>query len=157
MSEHYTLKSGVILDAKIEKKVKKIADKYYELTGKGIVVTSGTRSSSSQASAMYGKLSGGDKLTVYKDQKSAKEILNTYDAGVKAGKSKAEIIADIRDDLDNQIKKEKYISKHLKRGAVDVRSRDMSESDKTNFKKAAAGIAFTVILEATPPHFHLQF
>jgi hypothetical protein len=33
----------------------------------------------------------------------------------------------------------------------------MSESDKTKFKKAAAGIASTVILETTPPHFHLQF
>ena len=157
MVEHYTLKSGVAVDSKIEKKVKKIADKYYALTKKDIVVTSGARSSSSQASAMYGKVSGGDKLTVYKDQRSAKEIINTYDAGIKAKKSKAEIIADIKDDIDEQIKKGTYISKHLKKGAIDVRSRDMSESDKTNFKKAAAGIALTVILETTPPHFHLQF
>ncbi len=59
--------------------------------------------------------------------------------------------------INEQIKKGKYISKHLKKGAVDVRSRDMTESDKTFFKKAAAGIALIVILEATPPHFHLQF
>lgn len=157
MAEHYSLKSGVILDADIEKKVKKIADKYYNLSKKDIVVTSGTRSSSSQASAMYGKTSGGDKLSVYKDKTSAKEILNTYDAGVKAKKTKAEIIADIKDDIDEQIKKGKYISRHLKKGAVDVRSRDMSESDKTNFKSAASGIASSVILETTPPHFHLQF
>lgn len=52
MVEHYTLKSGVALDSKIEKKVKKIADKYYALTKKDIVVTSGARSSSSQASAL---------------------------------------------------------------------------------------------------------
>ena len=157
MAENYTLKSGVILDVEVEKKVKKIADKYHKLTKKGIVITSGTRSSNSQASAMYGKVSGGDKLTVYKDQTSAKEVLNTYDAGVKAKKSKAEIVADIKDDIDEQIKNKKYISKHLKKGAVDVRSRDMSESDKTNFRKAAAGIASIVILETTPPHFHLQF
>jgi len=157
MAEHYSLKSGVTLDAEIEKKVKKIADKYFNLTKKDIVITSGTRSSSSQASAMYGKTSGGDKLVVYKDQTSAKEILNAYDAGVKAKKSKAEIIADIKDEIDEQIKNGNYISKHLKKGAVDVRSRNMSESDKTNFKKAAAGVASTVILETTPPHFHLQF
>ena len=157
MAEHYTLKSGVTLDKDIEKKVKKIADKYYELAKKDIVVTSGTRSSNSQASAMYGKASGGDELTVYKDKASAKVILNTYDAGVKAKKSKSEIIADIRDDIDEQIKKGKYISKHLKKGAVDVRSRDMSESGKTDLKKAAAGIASGIILETTPPHFHLQF
>lgn len=157
MAEHYTLKSGVVLDTDIEKKVKKIADKYYKLTKKDIVVTSGTRTSSSQASAMYGKVSGGDKLTVYKDQTTAKKVLNAYDAGTKKGKTKKEIIADIKDEIDEQMKKGNFISKHLKKGAVDVRSRDMSESDKTSFKKAAAGIATTVILETTPPHFHLQF
>lgn len=57
------------------------------------------------------------------------------------------------------MKKGKYISKHMKKGAVDVRVKGMSETDKTNFKKAAAGIALTIILETTPPHFHfhLQF
>ncbi len=157
MSEHYSLKAGVTLDSEIEKKVKKIADAYYNLSKKDIVITSGTRSTQSQASAMYGKASGGDKLTVYRDQKSAKEILNAYDAGIKAKKSKDEIIADMKDTLDEQVKDKKYISKHLKKGAVDVRSRDMTETDKTNFKKAAKGIASTVILETVPPHFHLQF
>lgn len=157
MSEHYSLKTGVTLDAGIEKKVKKIADAYHKLSKKDIVITSGTRSTKSQASAMYGKTSGGDKLTVYKDQMSAKAILNTYDAGVKAKKSKAEIIDDIKDRLDEQVKKGKYISKHLKKGAVDVRSRNMTASDKTNFKKAAAGVASAIILETVPPHFHLQF
>lgn len=157
MAEHYTLKSGVVLDASIEKKVKKIADAYYKLSKKDIVVTSGTRSASSQASAMYGKTSGGDKLTIYKDKSSAKNILNAYDAGVKAGKTKAEITADIKDEIDDQIKNGKYISKHLKKGAVDVRSRDMTATEKTHFKTAAAGIASTIILETTPPHFHIQF
>lgn len=100
MTEYYTLKTGVTLDAGIEKKVKKIADKYYKLSKKDFVVTSGTRDSSSQANAMYGKTSKGDKLTVYKDQTSAKQVLNTYDTGVKAKKSKSEIIADIRNELD---------------------------------------------------------
>lgn len=157
MSEHYSLKSGVILSTDIKEKVKKIADEYYKLSKKDIVITSGTRSTESQAAAMYGKASGGDKLSVYKDQASAKEVLNAYDAGVKAKKTKTEIISDIKDKLDDQAKNGKYISKHLKKGAVDVRSRDMTETEKTNFKKAAAGIATTVILETVPPHFHLQF
>ena len=157
MAENYTLKAGVQLDQEIEKKVKKIADKYYELSKKGIVITSGTRSSLSQAKAMYGKLSGGDKLTVYKDQKTAKAILATYNTSLGEKKADKEIIQNIQEKIDEQIKKGKYISKHLKKGAVDVRSRDMSATDKANFKKAAAGIALTVILETVPPHFHLQF
>ncbi len=157
MSDHYSLKSGVTLDSEIEKKVKKIADAYYKLSEKDIVVTSGTRSTQSQASAMYGKTSGGDKLSVYRDQVSAKQILDAYNAGVKTKKTKDQIISDMKDKLDEQVKNKKYISKHLKKGAVDIRSRDMTEKDKTNFKKAASGIASTVILETVPPHFHLQF
>ncbi|WP_435275939.1 hypothetical protein ACMAZF_02605 [Psychrobium sp. nBUS_13] len=81
MSKHYALKLGVLLDSDVENKVKKIADKYFKLSNKDIVITSGTRTTQSQASAMYGKTSGGDKLTVYKDQTSAKEILSVYEAG----------------------------------------------------------------------------
>jgi len=157
MAEHYTLKAGVILDVTIEKKVKIIADKYYKLTNKDIVITSGTRSSNSQAAAMYGKLVGGDKLTVYKDKKTAKDILNSYSSAVSSKKSKSDIISDIQDKIDEQIKNNKYISKHLKKGAVDIRSRNMTATDKTNFKKAASGVAKTIILETVPPHFHIQF
>ncbi len=56
-----------------------------------------------------------------------------------------------------QMKKGKYISKHLNVGAVDVRSRDMSAKEKEAFKKSAKKHAKTVILEITPPHWHLQF
>jgi hypothetical protein len=157
MAEHYKLKSGVILDADIEKKIKLIADKYYLLSKKSIVITSGTRTAKSQASAMYGKMSGGDKLSVYRDQKTAKDILNAYSTAVSLKKSKSETISEIQDKIDEQVKNKKYISKHLIKGAVDIRSRDMTEDDKFNFKKAASGIAVTVILETVPPHFHIQF
>jgi len=157
MAENYTLKTGVSLPLDIKTKVKKIADKYHTLSKKKIVVTSGTRTAASQASAMYGKLAGGDALTVYRNQTAIKEIKKPYDDGVKAKKSKADIISDMEKVIEAQIKKSTYISKHLKKGAIDVRSRDMSLTEKENFKKAAKGVATTVILETTPPHFHLQF
>ncbi|MCP4486411.1 MAG: hypothetical protein GY820_03695 [Gammaproteobacteria bacterium] len=157
MSESYILKPGVILESDIEKKVKKIAAEYFKLSKKMIVVTSGTRSASSQASAMYGKLSGGDKLKVYRDQEMAKEILGDYNTAVGAKKTNAQILISLQNKIDEQIKNGKYISKHLKKGAVDIRGRDMTDKDKLNFKKSAAGIAKIVILETVPPHFHLQF
>ena len=73
-----------------------------------------------------------------------KKLLTHSMLELKQAKRKVQIIADINDEIDEQIKK----------GAVDVRSRDMTESDKTNFKKAPAGIALTVVLETTPPHSH---
>ncbi len=157
MAENYSLKSGVSLTHDIKVKVKKIADEYNKLTKKTIVITSGTRSANSQASAMYGKLAGGDQLSVYKNQTAAKEIKKAYDDGVKAKNKKTEIINEMAKVIEGQIKKSIYISKHLKKGAIDVRSRDMSSAEKDSFKKAAKAIAVVVILEVTPPHFHLQF
>ena len=156
MAEHYSLKSGVVLSINIKSKVKKIADNYFVLAKKDIVVTSGTRTSQSQAEAMYGKLSGGDQLTVYSNQVAAKEIKKAYDDAVVAKKSKLDIISDMKSVIDSQIAKMIYISKHLKVGAIDVRSKVMTTAEKTQFKSAAAGIAIKVILETTPPHFHLS-
>jgi len=157
MKEHYTTKSGVILEANVKLKVKKIADKYYAATQKNIVVTSGTRTSKSQAEAMYGKLAGGDKLTVYKNRIAAQEIKKSYDDAVTAKKLKPQVIQSIRSTIDSQILKKIYISKHLRKGAIDVRSRDMTPNEKIKFKTASIGVATKVILEVTPPHFHLQF
>ncbi len=106
---------------------------------------------------MYGKLSGGDSLTIYKNQTAAKEIKKAYDDGSTTKKPKNKIISDIEKAIDSQIKKGMYISKHLKKDAVDIRSRDMSSDEKIKFKRVAKGIAVIVILEITPPHFHLQF
>ncbi len=92
MAENYTLNSGVTLSHDVKVKVKKIADKYYSLSKKKIIITSGTRTAASQAGAMYGKLSGGDTLIVYKNQTAAKEIKKAYDDGVKSKKSKDDII-----------------------------------------------------------------
>jgi hypothetical protein len=157
MAENYTLAAGVTLAATVKAKVKKIADAYHASTKKTITVTSGTRSASSQADAMYGKLAGGDKLSVYADQISAKEIKKAYDDGKAAKKAKTAIVKDMTQIIEAQIKKGKFISKHLKSGAVDVRSKDMSVKEKEEFKKAAKSVATSVILETTPPHWHLQF
>lgn len=81
---------------------------------------SGTRTSQSQATAMYGKLSGGDQLTVYANQTAAKEIKKAYDNAVTSKKSKSDTISDMKAVIDTQISKMTYISKHLKVGAVDV-------------------------------------
>lgn len=155
--KHYVLKSGVKLDSSIEAKVGKIADKYYKAVTKDLTVTSGTRDGASQAVAMFGKMKGGDKLAIYKDKKSAKAILDIYEAGVKAKDTDAKIKKAITAVIVAQIKKKIYISKHLRKGAVDIRSKDMNAKEKKAFPDAAKGISKKTILEKTPPHWHLQF
>lgn len=157
MAENYKIESGVELSLDVKKKVKKIADAYFALAKKEIVVTSGTRTSQSQAEAMFTKLAGGDNLAVYSNQDAAQKIKKIYDEGAKNKKNKAAVIDEMKTEIDGQIKKSVYISLHLKKGAIDVRSRDMSNAEKEHFKAAAKDVAVTVILETTPPHFHLQF
>jgi hypothetical protein len=154
---NYVLNAGVTLSAAVTLKVKKIADAYNVATKKTITITSGTRTAASQADAMYGKLVGGDRLTIYRDQVSAKAIKKAYDDGKAAKKAKPAIVKDMTVVIEAQIKNTKFISKHLKAGAVDVRSRDMNTTEKDAFKTAAKGVATSVLLETTPPHFHLQF
>ena len=156
MPEHYSLLDDVILSSEIEAKVKQLADRYHALTNKDIVVTSGIRTSQSQAQAMYDKLAGGDDLAVYKNQTIAQAIRKIYIDDTNANLTKDIVIANIKNEIDHQVSQGVYISQHLRKGAVDIRSRDMTDSEKEKFKQAAAGIAETVILETTPPHFHVQ-
>ncbi|MGH2532328.1 MAG: hypothetical protein ACRDJW_08460 [Thermomicrobiales bacterium] len=157
-TKHYTLQSGVTLSAAVEKKVAEIADDYYADRKKDIVVTSGTRTASSQASAMYTKLEAGDDIVkLYKNKTAVKEIKKAYDDGKAAKKSRTEIVDAMTAVIETQIKAGTYISKHLRAGAVDVRSKDMTADDKKAFRKAAKGKATKVILETKPPHWHLQF
>lgn len=156
MPEHFSLLDGVTLSPEIEAKVKRLADNYHALTNKDIVVTSGIRTAQSQAEAMYAKLAGGDDLSVYKNQDIAQAIRRIYIDGTNANQTEETIITAIRTEIDEQIRKGIYISQHLRKGAVDIRSRDMSEDEKAQFRIAAEGIAETVILETTPPHFHVQ-
>lgn len=157
MAENYTLESDVDLPLDIKKKVKEIADAYHTATQKKLVVTSGTRTSQSQAEAMFTKMAGGDALAVYANQSAAQKIRSIYDEGVKANTSKSALIDEIKSEIDSQINQGIYISKHLKKGAIDIRSRNMSTDEKKHFNEAAKGVASTVILETIPPHFHLQF
>ncbi|MDM4018213.1 hypothetical protein [Roseiconus lacunae] len=155
--ENYVLKSGVTLTKEVRAKVKKIADEYHKQTGKNITVASGTRTPASQAKAMYEKLEDGDDLKIYKDQISAQAIKKAYDEGKEKNLKRVAIEKEMTRVISEQIKAGKYISKHLRAGAVDIRSRDMSASEKKAFRTAAKQTVKSVLLETTPPHWHLQF
>jgi hypothetical protein len=59
--------------------------------------------------------------------------------------------------IQKQIARGIYISAHLRAGAVDVRSRDLSRAEKKHFSSVLADMKDVQMLEEfTPPHFHLQ-
>lgn len=153
----YTLASGVKLAKNVKEKVDQLAKIYYEKTGKRLTITSGTRDARSQARGMYTKLASGDNiLRLYTNQAAAKEINDVYKQGVNQGKTQNQIVDDIERTIHTQMKTGVYISKHLKAGAVDIRSRGLSRSEKQALVEAANATGIKILEEKKPPHFHLQ-
>jgi hypothetical protein len=58
--------------------------------------------------------------------------------------------------IQRQIDAGVFISSHLRQGAVDLRSRDLTAFEKKVVRMAAVEEGARVALETTPPHFHLE-
>ena len=148
----------VTLPDPVADKVDAIDEGYFRRTGKHVTVTSGTRDAARQAKAMYKMLRvGGDPMQLYRNKEAAREIKQAYERARAAGKAPDDVVASMYEVLRGQITRGVYISAHLRAGAVDVRSRDMSSSDKKAFVAAvneAKGV--TLLEESAPPHWHLQ-
>ena len=154
----YYMFEGVYLTPKLEQQVFEISkvfqeqDKNYKL-----VVTSGLRTPMKQASALLYKLRKDEDLTLlYRQGDLAKEVMNIYE---KYKKESDEIVVEkVANCIEGQVRKNRYLSSHLRAGAVDFRNKDMSQVQKELFKKIISQQnIFFLIEEATPPHFHLQY
>ncbi len=153
----YQVLPDVNLPTKVEDHIRVVAEKYHKATGKNLVVTSGTRDAASQAEVIYEKLIAGDDIVkLYKAKNAAIELKRIYDEGKAAKNDRASIVEDMAAAIRGQVKKGVFISAHLRAGAADVRSTDMTTTDKRRFVEATEVGGLSVMLEATPPHFHLQ-
>lgn len=155
-SPHYTIEPGVVLGRAMERTVARIAHEFHRRTGRGFVITSGTRTSREQAAAMYDKLRLGQRLTgLYQDYDAAAEIQTAYRANQR--RSRTTCITAMARVIEGQVRRGCYISRHLRASAVDVRSRDMSRRERRIFEQVVASFPnVSLLTEGTPPHFHLQ-
>jgi hypothetical protein len=149
----------VQLEPEIERRLAAIAGRYFRATGRRLVVTSGTRGPESQAEAMYIKLRlGVNLLRQYRDRASVLEIRDAWRQTKRAGGGREECIAAMATAIARQMSEERYISRHLRSGAVDVRSRNMTRKDKAALLRSAREEPGVRIMEeGRPPHFHLSF
>lgn len=153
----YTTNPEVVLSARVADVVRRIDEEYSRRTNTHLHVTSGTRTARSQAEAMYVKLNGGDSLAVYANQAAVTEIRTAYRNGTAARRSRDQTISDMEAVITSQIGRGVFISGHLRAGAVDLRSRDMSQSQQTSLREAVTTVGNVIMIyERTPPHFHLQ-
>ncbi len=150
--------SDVELSGPVADKVDEIDDAYFRRTGKHLTVTSGTRDVAAQARAMYKMMRlGGDPMRLYRNKEAAREVKRAYEQARASRKSPDDVVSDVYSVLQKQVARGVYISAHLRAGAVDVRSRDLSRAEKKHFTTSVAGMKDVQMLEEfTPPHFHLQ-
>jgi hypothetical protein len=146
----------VSLAPRVADKLARIADHYHRRTGKTLVVTSGTRDPESQAEAIYDKLTGGDDIIrLYRNKSAALEVKAAFEKNRARGK--AVTIAAMEATLKKQIARGVFISSHLRAGAADIRSTDMTPIERRTFVDGALSTkGISVMYEAIPPHFHVQ-
>lgn len=152
----YRVEEGVRIGREMRPVIARIAREFHRRTGRGIVITSGTRNAYEQARAMYEKLRLGQRLTsIYLDYDAAAEIQAAYDAHRRRGR--APCVNAMARVIERQIARGRYISRHLRESAVDVRSRDMTPRERRIFEQVVATFErVSLLYEGTPPHFHLQ-
>jgi hypothetical protein len=152
----YGVEEGVRVGAGIADLLHRIAGEFHRRTGRGIVVTSGTRSAEEQADAMYEKIRLGQRLTsLYRDTAAATEIQSAYRTNRRAGRNAC--VRAMAAVINAQVGRGLFISRHLSSGAVDVRSRDMSRRERRIFASIVAQYpAIELLDEGVPPHFHLE-
>lgn len=141
---------------RIADKLSRIADHYHKRTGKTLVVTSGTRDPHDQAEAVYDKLIGGDDIVrLYRNKDAALELKSAFDRFRPKGR--AATISAMERTIKRQIARGIFISSHLRAGAADIRSTDMTALDRRHFVEGAlATKGVSVLYETIPPHFHVQ-
>jgi peptidoglycan hydrolase-like protein with peptidoglycan-binding domain len=117
----YNVNSGILMTDSLKPKLDNMAQKYFEITGRKLQVTSGYRPPSRQAAAMFDNMSkpGGvaNARALYADKGAVNEIIRAYQAN--PGNRQAAIAAMTR-VIENQVSNGTYISRHLRSGAVDV-------------------------------------
>lgn len=154
----YELLPDVKLPARVEEKIRAVADRFHAKTGKTLIVTSGTRDAEDQAEAVFDKLElGDDILKLYRSKTAVAELVRVYELGKARKLDRAASVQNLAVTIKNQMRRGVFISAHLKDGAADVRSTNMSPVEKRQFLEEALGVGgLSVMFETVPPHFHLQ-
>lgn len=159
-SPAYALTDGVEIPAPVVPRLQALAEAFRAATGRGLVITDGTRRPEVQAQLMLRNLERGDDLLrVYANKKAARAVQDAWAAARKARADAAAILARITEVIRTQVAAGDYVSKHLREGAVDVRCIDMDPAARATFKKLARELGIEVVDESrTPtPHYHLNF
>lgn len=148
---HYVVLKDVLMTKDLEKKVVKLADKYFSLSNSKLTITSGYRPPFRQAPAIYKNIILKGITTVrntYKNKKLIDQILDAYKAN-KTDETKA--VAAMQKVIEAQVKRKEYISNHLLSNAIDLR---VSTTNKLKMIKTLESIGGRLVDEGN--HYHIE-
>ena len=138
----YRVLQNVVMTPFIEKQAKDLSDSLPF----DIVITSGLRTAEAQAKAMFTKIELGDDLiALYADDSFAQGVIDAY-PDLEAATEFVQSYA----DLDKG-------SKHLRGLAMDIRTRDLSESNLALLIETVEFFGWRPLLETIPPHLDVAF
>lgn len=110
-------------------------------------VTSATRTPERQAAALVTKRSMGEDLrSLYRSNR------DIADALMAAPNTTSAMAAVIR----RYMAQGRYLSRHMRGDAVDLRSRNLSAAQREAIIAAASRLGARAIYETTPPHIHIE-
>jgi len=122
---------GVKLPPEVERCLARLASRFYRRTGQPLVITSGTRSAEAQAEAMYAKLIRRRNLfRLYSRTALLREVVRAYRRARRKRLSHRDARAALARVIRSQVQQGEYLSAHLRNGAVDIRSYDMSRPQR---------------------------
>lgn len=147
------------LDDTAGERLERIAQRYFTATRRRLVVTGGTRTPERQAELMLNKLAHGDDIVaLYENKAAATEIRAVYRESIGVRQPKKQLIRALRDVITAQMDRGIYVSRHLKAGAADVRSRDLKAPQEAAFRAAVADEPGVILIDergGAEPHLHL--
>ena len=156
----FTLLAGVEIPEPVLPRLQALAAAFLAATGKPLTITDGTRRPETQAALMLRNLDRGDDIVRnYANRTAAAQVRAAWAAARKADLDPAATLAAIHAVIAKQVAAGDYVSKHLRAGAVDVRSSDMTRAERATFKRLARELGIAVVDESrtATPHFHLNF
>lgn len=141
----WATKAGVRLPAGAEA----LLDRLAAAAGVPITVTSGTRSPAEQAQAMASKLQRGEDLTaLYGQDDLVAEVLA---AAKSPSAPDVEAMAAV---IEDQVRRGRFISRHLRGDALDLRTRDLSADQLAALKAALSQLGLRWLDEGD--HIHVD-
>ena len=114
-----------------------------------IYVTSGERGPSAQASAMLTKLSEGGEAELFSVYRQNSAIIKRLLAAPRNAASWAAII-------EEEAAGGRALSRHLRAGAIDLRTRDLTADQIKRMQIAVEATGGRHLLEGAPPHLHVD-